>query len=60
MLYRSALRRKEPERLLYLAVSSAAFAEYFNTIEGRDLIEDETLRLLVFHAVREERVRWIG
>lgn len=59
MLYRSLLRRKEPERVLYLAVSTTAYGEYFNTVEGRDLIEDEMLRLLVFHSDREEIVQWI-
>ena len=60
VLYRSVMRRTDPERLLYLAVSQLAFDAHFNTIEGRDLIEDETIRLLVFHAIREEIARWIG
>ncbi len=59
MLYRSLLRRNDPERVLYLAVSVPAYDEHFDILEGRNLIEDESLRLLVFHSDREEIARWI-
>ncbi len=48
ILYRSLLRRLDTQRALYLAVSDIAYNEYFDTLEGHNLIEDETLRLLVF------------
>jgi hypothetical protein len=44
---------------LYLAVTDAAFSEHFDTAEGRDLITDEVLKLLVFQPLAEEIERWI-
>jgi hypothetical protein len=42
-LYRSLLKRREPDRTLFLAVSAGAFVEHFDTVEGRDLISDDRL-----------------
>ncbi|HLK60064.1 MAG TPA: element excision factor XisH family protein [Chthonomonadaceae bacterium] len=59
VLYRSLIKRHDPERTLFLAITDAAYAEHFDTAEGRDLIADETLKLIVFQAVREEIEQWI-
>ena len=59
VLYRSLLSRYDPERTLFLAITDAAYAEHFDTAEGRDLIADETLKLIVFQAVQEEIEQWI-
>lgn len=59
VLYRSLLRRREPDRKLYLAITDAAWIEHFDLAEGRDLIDDESLRLIVFDPGREEIEQWI-
>jgi hypothetical protein len=59
ILYRSLLKRKEADRLLFLAVSGPAYREHFNTAEGRDLIVDESLKLLVFDVTLQEIRQWI-
>src|SRR5262245_61798645 len=59
VLYRSLLKRRESERALFLAVTEAAYLEHFDTAEGRDLVADEALKLLVFQPIQEEIERWI-
>jgi hypothetical protein len=59
VLYRSLLVRRDPNRTLYLAISLPAYLEHFDTAEGRDLINDETIRLIVFNPVEEEIIQWI-
>jgi hypothetical protein len=59
MLYRSLLKRREPDRVLFLAVAMTAFVEHFDTAEGRDLIADDQLKLLVFRPEIEQVERWI-
>lgn len=59
VLYRSLLKRREPERTLYLAVSRIAYDSHFDTTEGRDLIADEALKLLVFQPESETIDQWI-
>ncbi len=59
VLYRSLLKQKEADRQLFLAVSSPAYREHFNTAEGRDLIADEDLKILVFDVTLQEIREWI-
>ena len=59
VLYRSLLKRKEPGWTLYLAVSSRAYKEYFFPGEGRDLIADENLKIIVFDHMTEVVKQWI-
>ena len=59
VLYRSLLKRQDPERILYLAVEEEAYDEYFDVSEGRDLIADEQIKLVVFLAISEVITRWI-
>ena len=53
------MRRKDRDRALYLAVIEEAYLEHFDTAEGRDLVADEALRLLVFVPEQEEISQWI-
>jgi hypothetical protein len=59
VLYRSLLKRIDPERLLYLAVARSAYDEHFAIDEGEDLIADENLKLLVFLPQTEVIDQWI-
>ena len=59
LIYRSLLRRQASDCTLFLAVSLAAYTEHFDTIEGRDLIADDQIRLIVFRPETEEITQWI-
>ena len=58
--YRSALRKKQPERILYLAVSFDSYADFFSGSFIQDVIAAHQLRLLIFDPEREEVVLWIN
>ena len=58
-LYTSLLGRSEPERKLYLAISTEAYDGIFNTPLGRVAIEDYRISLLVFDEDQEVVSRWI-
>jgi hypothetical protein len=57
--YRFLLRQEEPERQLFLAIPEEVYQEHFNVALGRDLIVEESMRLLVFDPAQEVLKRWI-
>lgn len=59
-LYRLALRKKEPNRELFLAIPKEVYNELFVNPDGLELIESESLKLTVFDKDKEEIVRWIS
>jgi hypothetical protein len=46
--YRSALRKKEPERILYLAVSFDVYDDFFRSSFIQEVIAEHQLRMLIF------------
>ncbi|MEO9123980.1 MAG: XisH family protein [Microcoleus sp.] len=56
--YRLALSLKEPERILYLAVSSDIYDEFFSRRFIQRVIAEHQLKLLIFNAQQEEIVQW--
>lgn len=59
VLYEHALRREEPDRSLYLAVSESTWQLVFTDALGEILIDDRVLRVVTFDPTKEEIVRWI-
>jgi hypothetical protein len=59
LLYRSLLRRREPERTIYLAIAVSAYEGVFNTALGRVTLEDHKLRLIIFDPAKEVIQKWI-
>ncbi len=59
LLYRKALAKKEPERILFLAIREAVFLDVFAHPDNQDLCSSEQIKLLVFNPDRQEIVRWI-
>ena len=53
VLYRALLKREEPDRLLYLAVSRATYSTMFRESEARDLIPELQLRLVEVDQAQE-------
>ena len=59
VLYRMAMRKIYPGRELFLAITEKVYFSLFFGIEGRELIDDEKLQILVFDAQTEEIKRWV-
>ena len=58
ILYRKALRKIEPQRILFLAIDVKAFSQIFDDPEGESLRAEEDIKLLVFDKQTEEIVLW--
>lgn len=59
MLYRSLLRRREPDRAVYLAIPVSVHEGIFSTALGQVTVEDHELCLIVFDPVQEVIQKWI-
>lgn len=57
-IYRSVLRRTNPDYTLYLAVRNVTYVSLFEEPIGQLLIEDEGLKLVVFDAEEEVILQW--
>lgn len=59
VLYRRLIARREPERILYVAVTQATYEEVFQTELGEVLMVDEKVYLFVFDEKRKEIIQWL-
>ncbi|NEQ80654.1 MAG: fatty-acid synthase [Moorea sp. SIO2I5] len=60
ILYDKILKRQLSERLLYLAIRSAIFNRLFTKEIGQILLEDNTLKIIVFDPEEEVIIKWIN
>ncbi len=58
--YRRLLRKIEPERNLYLGVPADAYYDFFVEPFGKDAIEEENLKLVVYNPDFKTIVLWIN
>jgi hypothetical protein len=58
MIYRSILKRRQPDRELFLAVPNN-IAKQFEEPLGLLLREDYNLRVMVFRPKKKEIIRWL-
>ena len=58
LIYRSIMRRLQPDRELYLAVPKT-IAKLFDEPLGQLLLEDYDLHIVVFDSKRQEIIRWL-
>ncbi|MGB3560598.1 MAG: XisH family protein [Geitlerinemataceae cyanobacterium] len=56
--YRSALRKKMPDRMLYLAVPLRVYRSLFSIQFIQEIVSEHQLKLLVFDSIQEEIVLW--
>ena len=56
--YRSVLRKKEPNRILYLAIGHEIYKEFFLIPFIQEIIAEHQLKLLIFEAIKQEIVLW--
>ncbi len=59
IVYEKFLQKYEPQRLLYLAVGERTFQNIFSDELGQLLLEDQTVRVLVFDENQEVITQWI-
>jgi hypothetical protein len=59
-IYRTALKRTNPERKLFLAVAQSIYQDFFLRPAIQDIISDHAISLLVFDPKTEEIVQWIS
>ena len=58
LIYRSILKRRQPDRQLFLAVPKS-IARLFDEPLGHLLMEDYGLHVVVFHPKKKEIIRWL-
>jgi XisH protein len=58
LIYRSIMRRRLPDRELFLAIPKS-IAKLFDEPLGQLLLEDYDLRIVVFDPKRKELIRWL-
>lgn len=59
-IYRAFLRKIQPERVVYLAVTEKIYNEFFQRESVQFLMTEFSIKLLIFHEVKEEIVKWIS
>ena len=59
VLYHDIMAKREPERMLYLAVHEETFLAIFDEPIGRLLLDNDRLNLIVFDRAEEVILRWI-
>ncbi|QSJ14809.1 hypothetical protein JYQ62_23315 [Nostoc sp. UHCC 0702] len=58
LTYRSALRRKYPDRVLYLAISEDIYQDFFIRPFIQEIIAEHKLKLLIFAPITKEVLLW--
>ena len=58
--YLLALEEDQPDRVLYLAVPSFVYKEYFFSAFVQRMIARKGLKLIVFHPTKEQIEQWIS
>jgi len=57
--YRLALKKLEPERILYLAVPENLYDKFFATLLVQELIQQNTVFLITYNIEEESIAKWI-
>ncbi|WP_307731203.1 element excision factor XisH family protein [Microseira wollei] len=57
-IYRSYLKRTNPERKLYLAIGIDIYQDFFQRPSIQVIIEDYDLKIIVFNPDTEEIIQW--
>ena len=60
VLYHFALKKKEPDRELFLAIAKDIYNDLFVNPDGLAFIEINRLKMLVFDKDKEEVLQWIS
>jgi hypothetical protein len=58
--YRGALRRRQPERVLYLAVPLTTYKTFFQLDFPKEMIAENQVKMLIYDVVQEVIFQWIN
>ena len=58
--YRRALRKKEPERMLFLAVPENVYNKFFTKLFIQEAIVEEELHIIIYSTIQPVIVSWIN
>ncbi|BAY93887.1 MULTISPECIES: XisH family protein [unclassified Tolypothrix] len=58
--YRGALRRLQPERILYLAVPLTTYNTFFQLDFPKDMIAENQVKMLIYDVEQEVIFQWIN
>jgi hypothetical protein len=58
--YRGALKRRQPERVLYLAVPLTTYKTFFNLDFPRDMVEENQVKMIIYDVEHEVIAEWIN
>ena len=58
--YRGALRRRQPERVLYLAVPVTTYKTFFQLDFPQDMIEENQVKMIIYDVEQEVIFKWIN
>ncbi|MFN9175095.1 MAG: element excision factor XisH family protein [Synechocystis sp.] len=59
ILYEKVIKKQSLEHILYLAIRETVYVSLFTEEIGQILLEENTLKLIVFNPEREVIVKWI-
>lgn len=59
LMYKRLIRKREPERVTYLAVPDDAYDDTFYPAHAQEMRADFGIHLIVFNSESEEIIRWI-
>lgn len=59
MNYMRGLRRKDPQRTLFLAVPESAYLAFFVKPDGRDALIDFGINLFAYSDLNQTIVKWL-
>jgi hypothetical protein len=59
-IYRTFLKRVNPERKLYLAIAQDVYQDFFQRPVIQEIIADQQINLIVFDPNLEEIIQWIS
>ncbi|MDZ8226606.1 XisH family protein [Nostoc sp. ChiVER01] len=58
--YRGALRRRQPERVLYLAVPLTTYKTFFQLDFPKEMIAENQVKMLIYYVEQEVIFQWIN
>jgi hypothetical protein len=56
--YRGALKRRQPERVLYLAVPLTTYKTFFQLDFPQEMIEENQVKMIIYDVEKEVIVKW--
>ncbi|MEH2303621.1 MAG: XisH family protein [Nostoc sp.] len=58
--YRGALRRRQPERVLYLAIPLTTYKTFFQLDFPQAMIEENQVKMIIYDVEKEVIFKWIN